>query len=89
MCIFSEYKDILGVSREGIHSIRVFDYAIIDILMTLIGAIVISYIFKFNLILTFIYLFILGQFLHILFCVETKFISLFLNLKNNHINNKN
>ena len=37
MCIFSQYKDILGLPREGIHSIRVFDYAIIDIIMTFIG----------------------------------------------------
>jgi hypothetical protein len=81
MCIFSEYKDIFGVSREGIHSIRVFDFAIIDIIMTFIGAFIISYFFKFNLILTFIYLFILGQILHMLFCVETKFVSLFFNLK--------
>jgi hypothetical protein len=82
MCIFSQYKDIFGVSREGVHSIRVFDFAIVDIIMTLIGAIIISYFFKFNLILIFIYLFILGQVLHILFCVETKFVSLFFNLKN-------
>ena len=74
MCIFSEYKDIFGVSREGIHSIRVFDFAIIDIIMTFIGAFIISYFFKFNLIL-------LGQILHMLFCVETKFVSLFFNLK--------
>jgi hypothetical protein len=81
MCIFSQYKDILGVSREGVHSIRVFDYAIIDIIMTIIGAVIISYFFKINVILIFIYLFILGQILHILFCVETKFVSVFFNLK--------
>ena len=26
MCIFSQYKDILGVPSEGIHAIRLFDY---------------------------------------------------------------
>lgn len=81
MCIFSQYKDILGVPREGIHAIRVFDYAIIDIIMTFIGAVIISYFYKINLIFMFLYLFILGQYLHILFCVETKFVSTFFNLK--------
>ena len=81
MCIFSQYKDILGVPREGIHAIRLFDYAIIDIIMTFVGAVIISYFFKINLIFMFLYLFILGQYLHILFCVETKFISTFFYLK--------
>ena len=76
-----QYKDILGVPREGIHSIRVFDYAIIDIIMTFVGAVIISYFYKINLIFMFLYLFILGQYLHILFCVETKFISTFFNLQ--------
>ena len=81
MCIFSQYKDILGVPREGIHAIRLFDYAIIDIIMTFVGAVIISYFFKINLIFMFLYLFILGQYLHILFCVETKFVYTFFNLK--------
>jgi hypothetical protein len=81
MCIFSQYKDILGVSREGIHSIRVFDFAIIDFIMTFIGACIIAYFFKINVFITFLYLFILGEYLHILFCVDTKFLSIFFNLK--------
>lgn len=89
MCIFSEYKDILGVPREGIHSIRVYDYAIVDFIMTFIGACIISYFFKMNVFLIFLYLFILGEYLHILFCVETKFLSIFFNFKIDTKNNKN
>ena len=89
MCIFAQYKDILGVPREGIHSIRVFDFAIIDFIMTFIGACIIAYFFKINVFITFLYLFILGEYLHILFCVDTKFLSIFFNLKKNTKNNKN
>jgi hypothetical protein len=81
MCIFAEYKDILGVSREGIHSIRVFDFAIVDFVMTFVGACIIAYFFKINVFITFLYLFILGEYLHILFCVDTKFLSIFINFK--------
>lgn len=78
MCIFAKYKDIFGKPREGVHSIRIFDFAIIDIIMTFIGAYFISKYYKINIWLTFTLLFIYGQILHALFCVETKFISLFI-----------
>ena len=77
MCIFAKYKDIFGKSNEGVHSIRLFDFAIVDIIMTFVGAYFISQYFKKNIFLIFILLFIYGQILHALFCVKTKFISLF------------
>ena len=83
MCIFAEYKDILGVPREGIHSMRFFDFAVMDFIMTFIGSCIIAYFFKINV------LFILGEYLHILFCVDTKFLSIFFNLKKDTKNNKN
>jgi hypothetical protein len=89
MCIFAQYKDILGVPREGIHSIRVYDLAIVDFIMTFVGACIIAYFFKMNVFLVFLYLFILGEYLHILFCVDTKFLSIFFNLKKDTKNNKN
>jgi hypothetical protein len=89
MCIFSQYKDILGVPREGIHSYRVYDFAIVDFIMTFVGACIIAYFFKMNVFLVFLYLFILGEYLHILFCVDTKFLSIFFNLKKDTKNNKN
>ena len=89
MCIFAKYKDILGVPREGIHSIRIYDFAIVDFIMTFVGACIIAFFFKINVLITFLYLFILGEYLHILFCVDTKILSIFYNLKKDTENNKN
>ena len=72
MCIFAKYKDIFGKPKEGVHSIRLFDFAIIDIIMTFVGAYFISKYYKINIWLIFTLLFIYGQILHALFCVETK-----------------
>jgi hypothetical protein len=77
MCIFAKYKDIFGKSNEGVHSIRLFDFAIVDIIMTFVCAYFISQYLKKDIWLIFILLFIYGQILHALFCVKTKFISLF------------
>ena len=89
MCIFAQYKDILGVPREGIHATRLYDFAIVDFVMTFVGACIIAYFFKMNVFFVFLYLFILGEYLHILFCVDTKFLSIFFNLKKDTKNNKN
>jgi len=78
MCIFAKHKDIFGKPNESVHSIRLFDFAVIDVIMTFIGACFISQHYKKDVWLIFILLFIFGQILHALFCVKTKFISLFL-----------
>jgi hypothetical protein len=44
--MFCNYKDILGKSNEGVHSIRIFNLAIIDILFTIIAAYLISIYFS-------------------------------------------
>ena len=54
MCIFAEYKDILGVPREGIHSMRFFDFAVMDFIMTFIGSCIIAYFFKINVLFVFL-----------------------------------
>ena len=66
-----KYKNALGVPGKGIHSYRLFGVAIADVIMTIIGAILISFSFKTNLMYTIICLFLLGIFLHRLFCVRT------------------
>jgi hypothetical protein len=33
-----EYSDIFGKPNQGIHSIRIFDIAIVDVLLTIIVA---------------------------------------------------
>jgi len=66
-----KYKNSLGIPNKGIHSYRFLNLAIADVIMTIIVAMLISYIFKISFIYTAISLFILGIILHRLFCVRT------------------
>lgn len=66
-----KYKDALGKPKKGIHSYRIFNIAIADVIMTIIGAVIISYLFKFNFCTTLIILFLLGIIAHRIFCVNT------------------
>ena len=66
-----KYKDALGKPNEGIHSYRIFNIAIADVIMTFIGAFIISYFLNISFVWTSIYLFILGIILHRIFCVKT------------------
>lgn len=65
-----KYKTILGEPVVGIHSYRIFDIAIIDLIFTIIVAYYISdnQTEFYN---NFILIFILGIFLHRIFCVNT------------------
>lgn len=74
-----KYKNIFGKVGEGVHSIRIYDIAIIDVILTIIGAYFISKIFKLNFLNTLIVLFILGIILHRIFCVRTKIDQLLFN----------
>ena len=75
-----KYKNIFGETNTGIHSIRVFDIAIFDVLSTIIGGIVIHQIIIISILdmgniiklwMVVVSLFILGIILHRLFCVRT------------------
>jgi hypothetical protein len=66
-----KYKNILGVPGQGPHSYRIFNIAIVDVLLTLILAYIISYIYKISFVKTSTTLFILGILLHRVFCVRT------------------
>jgi hypothetical protein len=66
-----KYKNVLGEPGKGIHSYRLFGVAIADVIMTIIGAFLISYFFKFSFIKTLLILFLMGIVLHRLFCVRT------------------
>jgi hypothetical protein len=66
-----KYKNIFGKPNEGVHSYRIFNLAIVDIIATLIAAFLISYFFKISFFYTCIFLFILGILFHKLFCVKT------------------
>ena len=66
-----KYKNSLGIPKQGIHSYRFLDLAIVDVIMTLIVAILISYICETSFVYTSLSLFLLGIILHRLFCVRT------------------
>jgi len=65
------YKYILGVPGKGIHKYRYFGISIVDTIMTIIGAALLAYLFKWSFWVTFITFFIFGEFLHYIFCVPT------------------
>jgi len=66
-----KYKNALGEPGKGVHSYRLFGIAIADVVMTIIAAYMISYFFKTRFWYTLIILFLLGIFLHHIFCVRT------------------
>lgn len=66
-----QYKDILGKPNIGIHSYRIFNVSIVDTLLTVIVAFLISYFFKYNFLITLFVLFLSGIIIHRLFCVRT------------------
>jgi hypothetical protein len=67
------YKYILGIPGKGIHSYRIFDIAIADVIMTILGAVAIAYFTNNMKSFPFILggLFLSGIILHRLFCVRT------------------
>lgn len=69
--MFCKYRHILGKEREGIHSIRLFDIAIIDVVLTIVGGVLLAYVFKWNVLITILILFIIGVLVHRLFCVNS------------------
>jgi hypothetical protein len=70
---FCPYKFILGIPKQGVHSYRLFNLAIVDVLMTVVGAALIAYFT--NNMKYFLHilggLFLSGIILHRLFCVRT------------------
>ena len=68
-----KYSTLFGEVGKGLHSYRIFNIAIIDVIMTFIGAYLLKlFIFKntsyYKIVLS---LFILGIILHRIFCVRT------------------
>jgi hypothetical protein len=70
-CPFAKYSDIFGKPKTGVHSYRIKNIAIVDILATVILSGLLSYSLNYNFIIVFIILFILGIIMHALFCVDT------------------
>ena len=67
----SQYKNILGEPNMGLHSYRFLGVAIMDVIQSIIGAFVISYIIKQSFWLVLLIIFLLGITLHRIFGVRT------------------
>ena len=67
-----KYKNILGEPNKGVHSIRMFDIAIVDVILTVIAGVLISRFLKVSLVYVLIALFMLAIVMHRIFCVRTK-----------------
>jgi hypothetical protein len=68
-----KYKNAIGEVNTGVHKYKdpVFNLAIVDVLVTILGGVLISYYTNYSLSLVLIYLFVLGIILHKIFCVKT------------------
>jgi uncharacterized membrane protein YcaP (DUF421 family) len=73
MLMLCRFRHIFGVERQGIHSLRVFDVAIVDVIGTIVGGIFIAKYFGINMFATIAALFVLGIVMHRLFCVDSTF----------------
>lgn len=71
--MFCQYSDIFGKIKEGVHKYRLFNLAIVDVVMTFIGAYFLQKVFfkKYQYYQVLLGLFILGIILHRIFCVRT------------------
>ena len=66
-----KYRDLFGKPSHGIHSYRMFDFAVLDIAVVVVFGILIAYWAKYPLWITLAVLFISGIVIHRLFCVRT------------------
>lgn len=76
-----KYANALGEPGKGVHSIKIFNISVVDVLLTIILALVFALFFKYAIkleatflmifIVTLVSLFILGIILHKIFCVRT------------------
>ena len=66
-----KYRYLFGKPGKGIHSYRIFNIAIVDVILTILGGLLISHFTKISYFLTIGGLFLLGVILHRLFCVRT------------------
>lgn len=66
-----KYSNVLGEPAQGIHSVRFFNIAIIDVIATILVAYPISKYYTIDYTIVLISLFVCGIILHRLFCVRT------------------
>lgn len=65
------YKNLFGPVGTGVHSIRVMNIAIVDVIATILGAMVVSKFGGYPFPQTILVLFIIGIISHRIFCVRS------------------
>jgi len=70
------YKYLLGVPEQGVHAARFMGLALNDTLMTILGSAIISFLTGYSFIITFLVIFILGEYLHLMFGTQTAFLTM-------------
>lgn len=68
---FCKYKNILGMPNDGVHSHFIFNFAIFDLIVTILIAFLISKQYKVSVLYSFMVLMLIAILLHKLFCVDT------------------
>lgn len=70
-----KYRNIFGKPNEGAHRHKIFGFALVDIIATLLASLLISYVSGYSYFKVLIFLLIVGQLLHYIFCVNTTFMN--------------
>ena len=68
------YANILGIPKTGVHSIRIFGFATVDILLTILAAHLTARSLNINFWLSLLVWFVSGEILHYVFGVRTAFL---------------
>jgi hypothetical protein len=66
-----QYKHMFGDVNAGIHSYRLLNIAVVDVIFTLLGAFLLSNLFRVDFVYIACGLFALGIVCHRMFCVRT------------------
>jgi hypothetical protein len=70
------YANIFGKPNTGVHSIRLFGLAVVDTVLTIIGAYLIAKAYNIVFWQSFLGLFVLGEVLHYIFGANTAFLQM-------------
>jgi uncharacterized protein YqhQ len=65
------YRNMFGATSNGVHSYRLLNIAVVDVVFTVLAAYIISIYTKYTFVTASFSLFALGIFFHYIFCVET------------------
>jgi len=67
------YANILGTPGQGVHAARIFGFALNDTWMTVVAALITSFLFNITWWKSLIAWFVVGELLHVLFGVNSTF----------------